>query len=72
MPRRKTAGRPPLPPSQKVSRRVSVNFKPEDMEKVDRAARLQKFTRTGSWIAAVALERAEEAIGPAKPERKAR
>ncbi len=60
--RKKKAGRPELPPGEKASARMGVNFKPSDMERLDRAAKLAGKTRTGSWLAEVGLREAERVI----------
>jgi len=41
---------------------MGVNFKPSDMERLDRAAKLAGKTRTGSWLAEVGLREAERVI----------
>lgn len=41
---------------------MAVNFKPADMIKLDRAAKIEGFTRTGSWVASVALTEAETVL----------
>lgn len=62
MPRKKTAGRPALPPGEKASARMGINFKPAEMKLVDQAARLDGYTRTGSWVGDVAVRTAEKVI----------
>lgn len=42
---------------------MGVNFRPKDMEKLDRAAKLAGKTRTGSWLAEVGLAEAERVLG---------
>lgn len=67
MPKRKSgAGRPSLPPGQKADERVNVNFKPEQMEKVNKAAKLEGFEKTGTWLREVAVAAADEALARKK------
>jgi hypothetical protein len=49
---------------------MAVNFKPADMAKLDKAARVEGFTRTGSWVASVAIL-AADAVLEGKPEAQA-
>jgi hypothetical protein len=63
---KKSPGRPALPPGKKAGVRISGNFTEAEAEKVDRAAALEKYEKTGTWLHDVALQKADEVIAKKK------
>lgn len=58
MAQKSNAGRPELPPAEKASERMGINFRPHEKKALDKAARAAGFRTSGPWIKRLALEAA--------------
>lgn len=65
MPRTPRTGRPALPAAEKASRRVTVNFTPDEGAAVDRAARAANRDAS-PWLKRLAIAEAAKVAGRAR------